>query len=60
MSLEIRPISLREANAFISILHRHNQAVRNGYKFAIGCYECDGGADSTWRSNYGKAACKAA
>ena len=50
MSLSIRPISLREANAFVSILHRHNQAIRNGYKFAVGCYECDGGDISSMAS----------
>jgi hypothetical protein len=33
----IRPISIRDADVFVSTNHRHNKAAANG-KFAIGCY----------------------
>ena len=36
MSLEIVPITLRTANAFVTDYHRHHPAV-TGCKFAIGC-----------------------
>ncbi len=34
----IRPISLREANAYVSKHHRHNGPVR-GHKWSVACYE---------------------
>lgn len=33
----IRPLSIRDADVFVSANHRHNKAAANG-KFAIGCY----------------------
>ena len=42
MSLEIRPISLREANAFVLKHHRHNKPVV-GNKFSIACQKFPGG-----------------
>ena len=38
MSLEIRPITLREANAYVGQHHRHNMPV-NGHKWSIACYD---------------------
>lgn len=35
--LEIVPMSLREANAFVAAHHRHNKPVR-GMKFAVGLH----------------------
>lgn len=40
MSLELRPISLADANAFVEENHRHH-AGQWGCKFAIACYEDD-------------------
>ena len=40
MGLEIRPIVLREANAYVARLHRHNKPTA-GNKFSIGCYDGD-------------------
>ena len=43
MSLELVPVTLREANDFVEQHHRHNgRTVRNGGKFAIGCGNDDG------------------
>lgn len=38
MGLEIRPITLREANSYVSRFHRHNKPTA-GSKFSIGCYD---------------------
>lgn len=38
--MEIRPISLAQANAFIIDNHRHHYKV-NGHKFSIACYKDD-------------------
>jgi len=38
--MEIRPISIREADAFVAAYHRHNKAAGNG-KFAVACFEGD-------------------
>lgn len=38
--MTIRPITLREANAFVSQHHRHNTAT-TGNKFSIACYDGD-------------------
>lgn len=38
--LTIRPIKLRDANAYVGQFHRHNQPAR-GHKFSIACYEGD-------------------
>lgn len=38
MALEVRPIDLRVANAYVAANHRHNKPT-NGHKFSIGCYE---------------------
>ncbi len=40
--LEIRPITLRDANAYVAEMHRHNLPT-NGHKFSIACYEAGGG-----------------
>jgi hypothetical protein len=36
MKLQSKPISLREANEFVKLHHRHHQPVI-GHKFSIGC-----------------------
>jgi hypothetical protein len=36
--LEIRPITLKDANIYVSQHHRHNMPT-NGHKFSIACYE---------------------
>lgn len=41
MSLRITPISLREANAFVSKLHRHHKATQ-GHKFSIAAHDGNG------------------
>ena len=38
--LEIRPIKLRDANAYVARNHRHNMPT-NGHKFSIACYDGD-------------------
>lgn len=38
--LTIKPISLKEANAYVARLHRHSQPVV-GHKWSIGCYDGD-------------------
>lgn len=38
--MEIRPITLREASAFVNQYHRHHRATV-GCKFSIGCYDGD-------------------
>lgn len=40
MGLIIRPISLREANAYVADNHRHNSPVR-GHKWSVACYDGD-------------------
>lgn len=36
--MEIRPITLRDANAYVAQHHRHNQPT-NGHKWSIACYD---------------------
>ena len=38
--LEVRPITLREANAYVRENHRHNLPT-GGHKFSIACYDGD-------------------
>lgn len=38
--LTLRPVGLREANAFVGVQHRHLSAVR-GHKFSLGAYSGD-------------------
>lgn len=38
--LTIRPIKLRDANAYVAQHHRHNQPV-NGHKWSLACYDGD-------------------
>ena len=38
--LSIRPITLREANAYVAQHHRHNQPT-NGHKWSVSCYDGD-------------------
>lgn len=38
LQLKIRPLELREANAFIEEKHRHHKRVQ-GHRFSIGCYD---------------------
>lgn len=38
--LEIKPITLKQANAYVSELHRHNIPT-TGHKWSVGCYEGD-------------------
>ena len=40
MALTIRPITLREANAYVAQLHRHNMPT-NGHKWSLACYDGD-------------------
>lgn len=40
--LEVRPITLRDANKYVAENHRHNLPVA-GHKFSIACYEICGG-----------------
>ena len=40
MSLQIRPIILREANAYVAQHHRHNLPT-NGHKWSLACYDGD-------------------
>ena len=40
MSLQIRPITLREANAYVGQHHRHNLPV-SGHKWSLACYDGD-------------------
>ena len=40
MSLVIRPIILREANAYVAQNHRHNIPA-NGHKWSLACYDDD-------------------
>ena len=40
MGLVIRPITLRDANAYVAQHHRHNKPT-NGHKFSIACYDGD-------------------
>ena len=43
MSLEVRPIGLKEANEFVAEHHRHHKPTV-GHKFSISCYDNAGGA----------------
>ena len=38
LSLQIRPITLREANAYVAQHHRHNLPT-NGHKWSVACYD---------------------
>lgn len=38
--LKIRPITLREANAYVDQHHRHNKST-NGHKWSVACYDGD-------------------
>lgn len=38
--LEIRPITLRDANRYVREYHRHNMPT-NGHKFSVACYDGD-------------------
>jgi len=38
--MEIRPITLREANAYVAQHHRHNMPT-NGHKWSVACYDGD-------------------
>lgn len=38
--MEIRPITFREASAYVNKYHRHHKAP-TGNKFSLGCYEAD-------------------
>lgn len=40
MTLVIRPITLKEANAYVAEYHRHNIPT-NGHKWSIACYDDD-------------------
>ena len=40
MGMVIRPLSLKQANAYVAELHRHNKPTV-GHKFSIGCYKND-------------------
>ena len=40
MSLEIRPITLQAANAYVGQFHRHNLPT-TGHKFSVSCYDGD-------------------
>ena len=40
MALQIRPINLRDANAYVAAHHRHNMPT-NGHKFSVACYDGD-------------------
>lgn len=40
MSLTIRPLTLREANAYVAAHHRHNRPVV-GHRYSIGCFDGD-------------------
>lgn len=40
--LELTPVSLKEANAFVAQRHRHHRPV-TGHKFSIGCAGMAGG-----------------
>jgi hypothetical protein len=42
MKLEVAPITIKEANAFVKNFHRHNKPVKIGYRFALGAmYEAE-------------------
>lgn len=38
--LEIRPITLRDTNAYVAKYHRHNKPT-NGHKWSVACYDGD-------------------
>lgn len=40
MSLELRPLTLKQANAYVFEHHRHNKPVV-GHRFSIGCFDGD-------------------
>lgn len=40
MSLAIRPITLKDANTYVDMNHRHNQHT-TGHKYSIACYDGD-------------------
>lgn len=39
--LTVRPIELRDANAFIRTIHRHHGGVQ-GHRFSLGCFDVEG------------------
>lgn len=41
MTLSIRPLTLREANAYVALHHRHNKPVV-GHRFSIGVSDSGG------------------
>lgn len=41
MTLSIRPLTLREANAYVAAHHRHNKPVV-GHRFSIGVSDSEG------------------
>ncbi len=41
MALTVRPLELRDANAFVAEKHRHHKPVQ-GHRFSIGVYDEDG------------------
>lgn len=40
MTLEVRPVTLKQANAFVDAHHRHNKPAR-GHKFSIGVFAAE-------------------
>ena len=40
MSLRVRPVTLKQANALVDELHRHHKPVR-GHRFSLGLYDGD-------------------
>lgn len=40
MSLEVRPLTLKQANASVAELHRHHKPAA-GHRFSLGCYSDD-------------------
>lgn len=36
--MEVRPLTLKEANAYVAQMHRHSKPV-TGHKWSIGCYD---------------------
>lgn len=38
--LSVRPITLRDANAYVAKFHRHNKPT-NGHKWSVACYDRD-------------------
>lgn len=58
MTLTIIPLTLREANAYVSVHHRHNKPVV-GHRYSIGVSDAGGGRctgslswDIPWRGGW--------